>query len=174
MRKKTATAYVYAIPAEILPEDAKPSTAVPSTTAAIPSKDIVRILRCDNEGLVASRFADLFKWFATTLKNEDVDGDTFITASLAIPTLSLSVEYWGRAAQMLSDKLAEFDVVIGNVFHPKRIKLNDDNKFFVADWYTAFYSGTLRQDVVEYTNKRTEVMTPKKIKDDESLDSELQ
>lgn len=169
MRKKTTTAYVYALPQEILPETVGKSIAQPLNS---PTKISIRINRCDSDGLVESKIVDIFQWFSNTLRATNITEDAVIEASLAIPALSLSIEYWDRAAKMLAEKLAEFNTVIGNVYTPKNVKLSTDTKFAVADWYSALYSGFLSQNVVEYENKKEEVVKFDVAEEEEPLDSE--
>ena len=147
MRQSKKTVFMYALPPEMVPADA--TQVVTDTDYKEMSVPFV-VARHQPNAVVETRLSMVKAWFDETLAAED--GAGIIEATMALPALSLSSEYWADAIDKLKKKLDELsiEVVQGPLFTPHQLGINITTKYIVADWYGMFSPGLRQDEVVEY------------------------
>jgi len=150
MKQSTKTAFLYALPLEMIIGDAEEiTTGVAYHDNAMP----MIVARHLPNGVIEASLSLTKKWFDETLAAQKSDEDPIhIIATMALPALSLSAELWADAIEMLEDKLDRLGVneVVGVPFAPSQLGINLTTKYAISDWYAGFPTGFQQEQVMKY------------------------
>lgn len=135
---KKKTAYVFALPDGAVPDDAEP-VFVKLTMPDFPFAEVLPFVvkRNQSKAIVLGNLPLLFDWYEDRLSK--TDGEEIVVASLALPALSLSQEYWDEAIALLKTFLADYEAILGASYNP--VITGISKRYDVSDWYNGGFTG---------------------------------
>ena len=171
---KKKTAYLFALPAGAIPDDARP-TDVKLTMPPFPFPEVLPFVIKRNypKETILGSLPLLFDWYEDRLAK--ADDQEIVVASIALPALSLSQEYWDEAIAQLKAFLADYEVILGPSYNP--VITGISKRYDVSDWYNGGFTGFPKYGaIVQYnltvqkTEKKMEQVVdeePEEIPEDE-------